>query len=116
MLELGAGESIMSLKVMRQLGLEIKRTYKNFYEIESRAIPTHGVIDNVKVHLDRYPEMVFMMDIVVIYVPDVWGMLLSRKYSVMLGDTLQMDLTYATIPMDDDTYVYLPKLNMENNH
>jgi hypothetical protein len=62
----------------------------------------------LKVHLDRYPEIVFLMDIVVIDVPDVWGMLLSRKFVAMLGGTLQMDLTYATIPMDDETNATYP--------
>jgi hypothetical protein len=38
------------------------------------------------------------MDIVVIVVPDAWGMLLSRKTAADLGVNLQMDLTYATIP------------------
>jgi hypothetical protein len=38
------------------------------------------------------------MDIVVINVPDAWGMLLSRKIAADLGGNIQMDLTYATIP------------------
>jgi hypothetical protein len=62
----------------------------------------------VKVFLDRYYEIVFLMDIVVIDVPDVWGMLLSRNFVATLGGTLQMDLTYATIPMDDETSSTFP--------
>jgi hypothetical protein len=99
MLDSRAGENIMSLKVMRKLGLETTRPYKNVCNIESRDISTHGVIDKVKFSLDRYPEIVFLLDIVVIIVLDVWGMLLSRNFVAMLGGTLQMDLTYATIPM-----------------
>jgi hypothetical protein len=38
------------------------------------------------------------MDIVVIDVPDAWGMLLSRKTDADLSGNLQMDLTHATIP------------------
>jgi hypothetical protein len=79
MLDSRVGENVMALKVMRQLGLEVTRPYRNVCRIESRAIPTYGVIENLKVHLDRYPEIVFLMDIVVIDVPDVWGMLLSRN-------------------------------------
>jgi hypothetical protein len=57
-----------------------------------------------------------MMDIVVIDVLDVWRILLSRNFPTLLGGTLQMDLTYVIIPMDDDTYVHLSNLTMENNH
>jgi hypothetical protein len=74
------------------------------------------MIENLKVHLDQYPEMVFLMDIVVIDVPNVWGILLSRKFVSMMGGTLLMDLTYVTIPMDDETYAHLPHLPMEMDH
>jgi hypothetical protein len=61
---------------------------------ESKYIPTHGVIENVKVCLKEYPEKIIHMDIVVVDIPDVWGMLLSRKFASKLGGTLEMDLTY----------------------
>ena len=68
---------------------------------ESRAIPTHGVIENVEVCLERYPERVIHTDIVVVDVQDVWGMLLSRKFSSMLGDNLEMDLSFIELPLKD---------------
>jgi len=40
-----------------------------------------------------------VMDIVVADVPPKFGMLLSRSWIKILGGTLQMDLTYATIPV-----------------
>ena len=52
----------------------------------------------------------FEMDIVVIDVPDVWGMLLNRKAVADLGGSLQMDLSYATLPSPDGSTF---KLNRE---
>ena len=40
-----------------------------------------------------------MIDIVVANIPPKFGLLLSRSWSKILGGTLQMNLTYATIPM-----------------
>jgi hypothetical protein len=40
-----------------------------------------------------------VMDIVVADVPPKFGMLLSRSWIKRLGGTLQMDLSYATIPV-----------------
>jgi hypothetical protein len=40
-----------------------------------------------------------IMDIMVADVPSKFGMLLSRSWIKRLGGILQMDLTYATIPM-----------------
>jgi hypothetical protein len=56
------------------------------------------------------------MNIVFIDIPFIWGMILSRKFVVILDGTLQMDLSYATIPMDDETYFHLPNQPMERDH
>jgi hypothetical protein len=40
-----------------------------------------------------------VMDIMLANVPLKFGMLLSRSWIKRLGGTLQMDLTYATIPI-----------------
>ena len=47
------------------------------------------------------------MDVLVIDVPDAWGMLLSRKWAATMGGTLQMDLTYATFPSSENSFVKL---------
>jgi hypothetical protein len=98
MLDSGASTNVMSLKVMNQLGLKITRPYRNVCGIDSRAIPVCGLIKDLKVSLATYPDISLLMDVVVIDVPDAWGMLLSRKWATTLGGSLQMDLSYATIP------------------
>ena len=51
MLDTGVGANMMSLKVMRQMVLKVTRPYRNVCGFESKAIPTHGVVENVEVHL-----------------------------------------------------------------
>jgi hypothetical protein len=86
------------------------------FGFESRAIPTHGVIKNVEVCLEKYPERIIHIDIVVVDVPDVWGMLLSRNFASMLGGTLEMDLTYANIALNNGTIGRLPNMQMTITH
>jgi hypothetical protein len=57
-----------------------------------------GVIENLHMKLAACPDIEMSMDVLVIDVPDVWGMLLSREWAAKLGGHIQMDLTYATIP------------------
>jgi hypothetical protein len=64
MLDSGEGANMMSLKVMEKLGLKATRPYRNVCIFESRAIPTHGVVENVEVRLGKYPQRVIHMDIV----------------------------------------------------
>jgi hypothetical protein len=99
MLDTGAGANMMSLKVMRQVGLKVTQPYRNVCGFESKSIPTHRVVENVEVFLKEYPEKMVHVDIVVVDVPDVWGMLLSRKFVAMLGVTLEMDLTLLQLPL-----------------
>lgn len=40
-----------------------------------------------------------MMGVVVADVPVNYGMLLSRSWGAKLGVTLQLDMTYATVPV-----------------
>jgi hypothetical protein len=64
------------------------------------------LIENLEVRLVIYPEIIFIMDIVVVDIPNIWGMILSRKWVVILGGTLQMDLYYATIHIGDEAHFF----------
>jgi hypothetical protein len=66
--------------------------------MDAREVKVYGVIKNLLVHLMVDLDIRHLMDIVIIDVPDSWGMLLSRKFTHDLGGTLQMDLSYTTIP------------------
>jgi hypothetical protein len=64
----------------------------------------------------EYPEKVFHIDIVVVDVPDVWGMLLFRKFASNLGGILEMDLTYLNIPLKDETVGRLQNVPVTTTH
>jgi hypothetical protein len=56
------------------------------------------------------------MDILVIDVPDAWGMLLSRTLSSTLGGFLSMNLTHAYIPMGNATHEILHNKEKKDTH
>jgi hypothetical protein len=56
------------------------------------------------------------MDIVVVEIPDVWGMLLSRKFASKLGGTLEIDLSYVNIPLKDRTVGRLRNIPVTTTH
>jgi hypothetical protein len=116
MLDTGASANMMSLKVMQQMGLKVTRHYRNVCGFEYKAIPTHGVVENVEVQLKEFPEKTNHIDIIVVDVPDVWGMLLSRKFGAMIGGSLQMDLTFLRLPLKDGTTGHLLNVPITGNH
>jgi hypothetical protein len=91
MLDLGASTNVISLKVLKQLGLKTTRPYGNVCGIDSRKVKVLGVWKDVEVFLVYFPHISILMDIVVIDVPDAWGMLLSRSWSIALGSFLSME-------------------------
>jgi ribonuclease HI len=99
LLDSGASHNLMPKTVMDELGLEITKAYHDLYSFDSRKVKCLGVIKDLVVTLFQFPMKSVVMDIVVVDVPPKFGMLLSRSWIKRLGGTLQMDLTYATIPV-----------------
>jgi hypothetical protein len=84
---------------MEELGLEVTRAYHDLYSFDSKKVQCLKVIKDLVVTLFQLPMKSVVMDIVVVDVPPKFGLLLSRSWIKILGGTLQMDLTYATIPV-----------------
>jgi ribonuclease HI len=99
LMDSGASHNLMPKTVMEELGLEVTRAYHDLYSFDSRRVQCLGVIKDLVVTLFQLPMKSVVMDIVVADVPPKFGMLLSRSWIKRLGGTLQMDLTYATIPV-----------------
>jgi ribonuclease HI len=98
LMDSGASHNLMPKIVMEELGLEVTKAYHDLYSFDSRRVQCLGVIKDLVVSLFQLPMKSVVMDIVVADVPPKFGMLLSRSWIKRLGGTLQMDLTYATIP------------------
>jgi ribonuclease HI len=99
LMDSGASHNLMPKIVMEELGLEVTKAYHDLYSFDSRRVQCLGVIKDLVVSLFQLPMKSVVMDIVVADVPPKFGMLLSRSWIRKLGGTLQMDLTYATIPV-----------------
>jgi len=98
------------------MGLKVTRPYRNVCGFESKSVPTHGVIENIEVRLKEFPEKIVYIDIIVVDVPDVWGMLLSRKFGAMIGGSLEMDLTFLRLPLKDGTTGRLLNVSLTGTH
>jgi hypothetical protein len=99
LMDSGAFHNLMPKIVMEELGLEVTKDYHDLYSFDSRRVQCLGVIKDLVVSLFQLPMKSVVMDIVVVDIPPKFDMLLSRSWIRKLGGTLQMDLTYATIPI-----------------
>ena len=70
--------------------------------MDSQPVKSKGIIENLNMKLAAYPEIEINMNVLVLDIPDAWGMLLSREWAAKLGGSIQMDLSYATIPIGEN--------------
>jgi hypothetical protein len=99
LLDSGASHNLMPKAVMDELGLEITKSYHDLFSFDSRKVKCLGMIKDLAVTLTQASMKTMVMDIVVADIPPKFGCLLSRSWMKRLGGTLQMDLSYATIPV-----------------
>ena len=99
MLHFGASHNLIPNIVVESLGLEITRPYKYLCSFDSRKVRCMGLIKYTMVTLAHIPAKSIVMDVVVAGIHPKFGMLLSRSWGLKLKGTLQMDMSYATIPL-----------------
>jgi ribonuclease HI len=107
MLDSGASHNVMPKAIMEKLGLEITRPYGDLYSFDSRKVKCIGMIKDLVVNLAQIPAKSILMDVVVADIPPKYGMLLSRSWGTKLGGSLQLDMTYATIPVFGGQFTHL---------
>ena len=99
--------------VMESLGLEITRPYKDLYSFDSGIMKCLGLIKDLCVNLAQIPAKCLVVDIVVADVPPKYGMMLSRSWGAKLQGTMKMDMTYATIPVFNQTRRFYRESHMQ---
>lgn len=99
LLDSGASHNLMPKAIMEELGLQVTKTYRDLFSFDSNRVKCHGLIKDLDVTLAHSPMKTTLMDIVVADIPPKFGCLLSRSWMKRLGSSLQMDLSYATIPV-----------------
>jgi hypothetical protein len=99
LLDSGASHNLMPKTVMDELGLEVTKPYQDLFSFDSGKVRCLGLIKDMVINLAQLPMRSMVMDVVVADIPPKFGLLLSRSWGKRLGGTLQMDLSYATIPV-----------------
>jgi len=84
---------------MDHLNLYITISYHDLYTFDSKRVPCLGLIKDLVVIVAQIPVKSIVLDIVFTDIPPKFGMLLSRSCCANFGGTLQMDMSYATIPV-----------------
>ena len=95
MLDSGASRNLMPRMIMDKLGLEVTRPYKDIFSFNYSKVKFLLLIKYLVIFLAQ----TLFMDVVVADIPPKFGMVLSRYWATKIKGSLQMDMSYATIPI-----------------
>ena len=70
MFDLGASTNVMPIPMMKRLGLNILRPYRNICSMDSRDVMVCRLVVDVSVRLAVHPNIMIKIDIVVIDFPE----------------------------------------------
>ena len=88
MIDSGASNTIMPFKVMEALGLKVDIDQGRCRGMDAREVLVIGTINDLPFKLATFLEVELTMSVLVVDIPPHYGMLLSRKWSAAMGDTL----------------------------
>ena len=103
MLDSGASQNLMPKAIMEKLGLDITHPYHDLYSFDYGLVCCLGIIKYLVVSLEQIPAKNVLMDVVVVDIPPCFSMMLSRSWGAKLRGTLQLEFSYATIPVFGQT-------------
>lgn len=99
MLDSRSCHNLMPLYVMEQLGLQIKKPYKDMYSFDSKRVKCLGMIKYLVVNLSQLLVKSVVMEILVADIPARFGMVFYKSWRSKIGGSIKLDLTYAAIPV-----------------
>lgn len=94
--------NVIPLKVMNELNIKVTKTFGKCTFMDSRKVLVIGYVQGLVVQLTSYPGMYLNMNVVTMDCPTKWGMLFSRKWAASVGESVQMDMSYASIPVEEN--------------
>lgn len=79
-------------------------------EINSKVIVVCRIIENLFINLQGYPKRKIIMDVIIIDIPEVWGMLLSKKMGHFPCEFTNPDgYVPHKIPMGENPYALISR-------
>lgn len=99
MFDSGASCNLMPLEVMNELNMKVTIAFWKCTTMYLREVLVIRYVKGLVVQLTACPGKYLTLNVVIVDCPTKWGMLLSRQWVACVGGSVQMDMSYVTIPI-----------------
>jgi hypothetical protein len=98
MVDSGASSNMIHLFVCQKINAEVKPYDLKIIQLDRTNVKVIGELKNVLIRLSSNPKVHQVIDIIVVDVPKVYGLFLSRYWSEQLHDYFATDWSHLWLP------------------
>jgi len=98
LIDSGASITVMPKAVCDIMGLQHTRSSSGVLQLNGTNVKTVGVIKDIVMKLHQCPEVSVVQEVMVIELPALFGLCLSREFTSKLGGYLSMSYDHCIIP------------------
>jgi hypothetical protein len=98
MVDSGASSNVMPWSVCQKINAEVEPSSLKIIQLDRTNVKVMGELKNVLIRLSSNPKVHQFIDIIVVDIPEVYGMFLSRDWSEQLHGYFATDWSHLWLP------------------
>jgi ribonuclease HI len=98
MVDSGASSNVMPWSVCQKINVEVEPSSLRIIQLDRNNVKVMGELKNVVIRLSSNPEVHQFIDIIVVDIPEVYDMFLSRDWSEQLHGYFATDWSHLWLP------------------
>jgi ribonuclease HI len=98
MVDSGSSSNVMPWSVCQKINVEVEPSSLKIIQLDRTNVKVMGELKNVLIRLSSNPKVHQFIDIIVVDIPEVYGMFLSRDWSEQLHGYFATDWSHLWLP------------------
>jgi hypothetical protein len=98
MVDSGASSNVMPWSVCQKINTEVEPSTLKIIQLDRTNVKVIGELRNVLIRLSSNPKVHQVIDIIVVDIPEVYGLFLSRDWSEQLHGYFVTDWSHLWLP------------------
>jgi hypothetical protein len=95
----GVSSNVMPLAICNKLGVVPLKSDKHVIQLDRTQVKVMGELKDVMIRIMTHPNFVQVIDIIVVDIPEAYGLLLSRDWSENINGYFSTDWAHLWLPL-----------------
>jgi hypothetical protein len=95
----GASSNVMPLSICKKLNTVPLKSDKHVIQLDKTQVKVMGELKDVMIRIATHPKFVQVIDIIIVDIPEAYGLLLSRDWSEKLNRYFSTDWAHLWLPL-----------------